>query len=699
MIVSNHSQSNPHDPSRSATLEGLAASDTDRMTDSTLTSPLDSFQVSHDADGLELESQISLRRMAPRLNLLWEQTETDHRLRVEFETRLLQHWSETFHLLHGLYGARYDFFYHLEQILLTAAEAWITRPESLRQVDRHREIEPDWFESEKVVGGALYVDLFSENLGRLREHIGYFQQLGLTYLHLMPLFAVRPGNNDGGYAISNYRSVDPRLGTIDDLRMLAEELREVGITLVLDFVFNHTSDEHDWAKRAQSGDREYQQFYYIFPDRTEPDKYEHTLREIFPTVRRGNFTWHDGMQQWVWTTFNNFQWDLNYGNPAVFRAMLEEMFFIASTGIDILRFDAVAFIWKEMGTSCENLEGAHKIIQAFNRLVRIATPGVLFKSEAIVHPDDVVKYIGEDECQISYNPTLMALLWESLATRSTRLLNQSLSHRHNLPDGTAWVNYLRCHDDIGWTFDDADAAAIGINAYDHRNFLNHFYTGQFEGSFARGIPFQENIATGDMRIAGTLASLAGLELAIENDDEAEKELAIGRMLLLQGITLSIGGIPLLYLGEEWGMLNDYDFVKDPAKAGDTRWVHRPKMKWEFLEELDDKIESGGGSIQRRIFKSLQHLIDVRKSQPALAGQQMELIKTGNSHLLGFVRIHQSHRMVVLANFADSLQSFSGNALRTAGMGRFFEDAITGQTFGSSEDLHLEPYQTRWLVRV
>jgi amylosucrase len=709
MIASNHSQSNPPDPNRPQAMDeakestmvdrGAGADGTNPAMPTKSISPLASFQVQPNAVGLELEAQISLRRIEPRMTQFWLLTETDDRLRDEFENRLIHHWSDTFRLLHELYGTRYDFFYHLEQILLTAADAWITRPESLRQVDRHREIEPDWFESEKVVGGALYVDLFSENLGRLREQIGYFQQLGLTYLHLMPLFAVRPGNNDGGYAISNYRSVDPRLGTIDDLRMLAEELRAVGITLVLDFVFNHTSDEHEWAKRAQSGDREYQQFYYIFPDRTEPDKYEQTLREIFPTVRRGNFTWHDGMEQWVWTTFNNFQWDLNYGNPAVFRAMLEEMFFIASTGIDILRFDAVAFIWKKMGTSCENLDEAHKIIQAFNRLVRIATPGVLFKSEAIVHPDDVVKYVSEDECQISYNPTLMALLWESLATRSTQLLNQSLSHRHKLPDGTAWVNYLRCHDDIGWTFDDADAAAIGINAFDHRNFLNHFYTGQFPGSFARGIPFQENIATGDMRIAGTLASLAGLELAIENDDEAEKELAIGRMLLLQSITLSIGGIPLLYLGEEWGMLNDYDFVKDPAKAGDTRWVHRPKMKWEFLDELDDKIESGGGSIQRRIFESLQHLIRVRKSQPALAGQQMELIKTDNTHLLGFVRIHQSHRMVVIANFADSLQSFSGNALRTAGMGRFFEDAITGQTFPSSEDLHLKPYQTRWLCRV
>lgn len=699
MIASSLSQTNPGDPVGEDPKQTALATGRDAGLRSCAALPLSSFQVAHDAAGLELEAQISLRRLAPTLHRFWQDTQTDLRLCEEFETRLLAHWSQTFLLLHELYGKRYDFFYHLEQILLTAADAWITRPESLRQVDRHRQIEPDWFESEKVVGGALYVDLFSENLGRLREHIGYFQKLGLTYLHLMPLFAVRPGDNDGGYAISNYRSVDPRLGTIDDLRLLAEELRAAGITLVLDFVFNHTSDEHDWAKRAQSGDREYQQFYYIFPDRTEPDKYEATLREIFPTVRRGNFTWHDGMQQWVWTTFNSFQWDLNYSNPAVFRSMLEEMFFIVSTGVDILRFDAVAFIWKQMGTSCENLDGAHTIIQAFNRLVKIATPGVLFKSEAIVHPDDVVKYIGEDECQISYNPTLMALLWESLATRSTRLLGQSLSHRHKLPARTAWVNYLRCHDDIGWTFDDADAAAIGINAYDHRQFLNQFYTGQFKGSFARGIPFQENVTTGDMRIAGTLASLAGLEKAIEDDCEHEKELSIGRMLLLQSITLSIGGIPLLYLGEEWGMLNDYDFVKDPAKAGDTRWVHRPKMKWEFLEELDDKLSSDAGSIRLRIFKSLQHLINVRKSQPALAGQQMELIKSGNPHLLGFVRIHQSHRVVVIANFADSPQQLSGNALRTAGMGRFFEDAITGETYASSDNVDLQPYQTVWLTRV
>ncbi len=555
------------------------------------------------------------------------------------------------------------------------------------------------FASERVVGGALYVDLFSENLGRLRESIDYFKALGLTYVHLMPLFAVRPGDNDGGYAISNYRSIDPRLGTIEDLKSLADELREAGITLVLDFVFNHTSDDHEWALKAQSGDREFQQYYYIFPDRQIPDQYERTLREIFPTVRRGNFSWHDGMQQWVWTTFNNFQWDLNYGNPAVFRSMLEEMFFIADTGVDILRLDAVAFVWKKMGTSCENLPEAHKLIQAFNHLARIATPGLVFKSEAIVHPDDVVKYISPNECQISYNPTLMALLWESLATRQVRLLVRSLSHRHRLPSQTAWVNYLRCHDDIGWTFDDADAEALGINAYDHRQFLNKFYTGQFAGSFARGIPFQENASTGDMRIAGTLASLAGLELAIEQDSEPDKQLSIKRMLLLQSVTLSIGGIPLIYLGEEWAMLNDYDFVKDPAKAGDTRWVHRPKMRWEFLSELDDSINTVDGSIRKQVFRSLQRMIAVRKSSPAFAGQHMELVKTDNPHLLGFVRYHDSHRLIVIANFSEDPQVMSGNSIRTAGLGRFFKDLLTETTYPTSDDLEVGPYDYLWLSRV
>lgn len=645
------------------------------------------------------ESQQSAKRLQPAIAAVWVREQVDAERAQTFRRRFDEQWPRLFHLLIDLYGDRYDFFYHLEQVVVAIAEGFARRPLSLGKLDAERESDPNWFEAETMVGGALYVDLFSENLGRLRQHIPYFKDLGLTYLHLMPLFAVRPGDNDGGYAISNYRSVDPRIGTLTDLRDLATEMREAGICLVLDFVFNHTADDHDWALEAQSKNTEYQNFYYIFPDRSLPDQYEHTLREIFPTVRRGNFTWDDRTQAWVWTTFNSFQWDLNYRNPAVFRAMLEEMLFIADTGIDFLRLDAVAFIWKQLGTNCENLPQAHLIIQAFNAAVRIASPALAFKSEAIVHPDQVVEYISPNECQLSYNPTLMALLWESIATRETKLLRQSLNHRHRLEDGTTWVNYLRCHDDIGWSFDDGDAQAVGINPFEHRKFLNAFYTGQFDGSFARGVPFQHNVDTGDMRISGTLASLAGLEQAIEREDDYLKEMAIRRMNLLHGVVASIGGIPLLYLGEEWGLLNDYDFVKDPAKAGDSRWVHRPKMRWEFVEHLRETMSEGGeASIRVRIYRSLQRLIAVRKSQPAFRGVGMKLVDCNNPHLLGYLRHFEGDRIIVVANFSDNDQSLDGNLLRTVGFGRFFEDVISNEEVTTSGPIHLPAYKLLWLRR-
>ncbi|XZE18110.1 alpha-amylase family glycosyl hydrolase [Pirellulaceae bacterium SH449] len=641
----------------------------------------------------EYEQQLTLKRLLPKLQSIWEREEAKDSDIEAFESRLIEHWPALFKLLRKLYGERYDFFYHLEQILATISEGFFQRSDELHRVDEQRIHHADWFQSEELVGGALYVDLFSENLGRLKEHIPYFKKLGLSYLHLMPLFAIRPGDNDGGYAISNYRSVDPRLGTIDDLRELSKRLRDAGILLVLDFVFNHTADDHSWAQEAKAGNPEYQDFYYLFPDRTIPDQYDRTLREIFPTVRRGNFSWHDGMRRWVWTTFNNFQWDLKYANPAVFNAMLGELLFIINNGIDVVRFDAVAFIWKRLGTTCENLPEAHLLIQAFRAATNIAAPGVLFKSEAIVHPDQVVEYVSTEECQISYNPTLMALCWESLATREVKLLRQSLSHRHKLPAGTAWVNYLRCHDDIGWTFDDADAAAVGIQAYDHRQFLNAFYTGQFPGSFARGIPFQQNEQTGDMRISGTMASLIGLEKAIEEECEEEIERSIRRILLMNSIILSIGGIPLLYIGEEWGTINDYDFVKDPAKSGDTRWVHRPKMRWDWLEQSE-----AAHPYRNRIYQSIRKLILLRRSQPALAGQDLELFPTDTGSVLGYVRQHKGDRLIVLANFSEKPSQIPANRLRIAGMGRFFEDVVSGSILSTSDSIPIEGYQYYWLKR-
>jgi amylosucrase len=474
----------------------------------------------------------------------------------------------------------------------------------------------------------------------------------------MPLFKAPDGENDGGYAVSSYRQVNPPLGTMEQLASLARELRSAGISLVVDLVFNHTSDEHTWAENAKSGDEEYLDFYRIYPDREMPDAYERNLREIFPDEHPGAFTFFQDLLKeggWVWTTFHSYQWDLNYANAAVFNRMAEEMLFLANQGVEVIRLDAVAFIWKELGKSCENLPGAHTLIQAFNAVARIASPALLFKSEAIVHPDDVVKYIAPDECQLSYNPLLMALLWNSLATRKVRLLSQALASRFQIDPSCAWVNYVRVHDDIGWTFSDEDAAVLGVNGYDHRRFLNEFYRGRFPGSFARGLPFQENPKTGDCRISGTCASLAGLEKALEEEGPTEVELAIQRILLIHAVILTAGGIPLIYLGDEIGTLNDYSYREDPAHQQDSRWVHRPKANWERYTKRNDPDTTEG-----RVFLRLKKLIELRKGHPAFSGGVLEVIPTENEHVLGFIRTGEAERALILANFSEVPQTISSN---------------------------------------
>lgn len=648
----------------------------------------------HEWERIPREAARSLARLLPRVEQAFAAAGGNAADWAAFEQRLRREWPRLFELLLGLYGSQYDFFYHLEQLLIAMAQSWSERPLWLKQRDAVREADSEWFQSERMMGGVLYVDRFCGTLNRLREFIPYFNELGLTYLHLMPLFAAPEGNNDGGYAVSSYREVNPRIGTTEELAALARELDSAGISLVLDFVFNHTSDEHEWARRAQAGDPDYQEFYFLFPDRTMPDAYERTLREIFPTVRRGSFTWRPDMQRWVWTTFNSFQWDLNYANPAVFRAMAAEMLFLANLGVAVLRLDAVPFIWKRLGTNCENQPEAHRIIQAFNAIARVAAPALLFKSEAIVHPDDVLSYISPHECQLSYNPLLMALLWESLATREVKLLAHSLSHRFRLPAGCAWINYLRSHDDIGWTFDDNDARAVGIDPWGHRQFLNAFYTGRFAGSFARGLPFQENPDTGDARVSGTLASLAGLEQALGSGDPQMIDTAIRRIVLLHSVILSIGGIPLLYLGDEVGTVNDYSYVTDPAKAGDSRWVHRPARNQAAMDQRHDPATVPG-----RIFGELVRLIRLRTSLPALRDGAMDVVRSDNRHVLAYVRQAGSQRVLVLANFSEYPQTIAGNLLRMYGPGVELFDVVTERAISANETLVLQPYQFVWLTPV
>ncbi|HAV63825.1 MAG TPA: amylosucrase, partial [Verrucomicrobiales bacterium] len=640
---------------------------------------------SSDTTWFDRHSSSSFLRLQPRLRERFKDIpEADWQA---YSQRLERHFPRLFRLLHQLYSDHYDFFYHLEGLLTRATEMWIHRSDELKALDAIRENDPQWFQSHRIIGYILYVDLFSGDLERLHSRIPYLKELGVTYLHLMPLFKSPAGDNDGGYAISSYRHVEPTLGTMEQLAALAADLRNHGISLCLDFVFNHTSDEHEWARKALEGDRDCQEYYRMFDDRTIPDEFEKTVKSVFPDEHPGCFTYRSRIKKWVWTTFKNYQWDLNYENPAVFNRMAEELLFLANQGVEILRLDAVAFLWKKMGTSCENLPEAHQLIQAFNAVVAIAAPAMVFKSEAIVHPDEVARYISPDECQLSYNPLLMALLWEGLATRKAGFLKHCLQKRFAIAGGCAWVNYVRCHDDIGWTFSNDDAVEIGLDPTAHRRFLIEFYTGRHPASFAQGLPFQENPKTGDARISGSCASLAGLEKALADKNPAAIELAVRRMMLLYGVIFTIGGIPLIYAGDELAVLNDHSYEKDPEKSGDTRWVHRAVFDW---AKADQRLKTD--TLEGRIFAGMLKLARIRQNNFAFTRSETEIIDTGNEHVLGYFRQHQEQSVLVLANFAESEQPIAATRLRQLGLRRTFTDIVAGKNVTASAELRMEPCQ-------
>lgn len=626
------------------------------------------------------------------INSRYAKDDAEGKNRALFDAALSLHFPRLFNILNDIYGHRFDFHHQLTKLTQILYQSFVNRSDTLRALDEQRKNSPDWYQKSNMLGMAVYVDLFAGDLEKLKGRIPYLQDLGVTYLHLMPLYAVPKGESDGGYAVSDYRQVNPQLGSMQDLSALAEALNEAGISLVLDFVFNHTSDEHPWAQAAKAGDKQYQNYYWMFDDKYIPEQYEANLREIFPQVRRGNFTFDEASQKWVWTTFNSFQWDLNYANPEVFNAITSEMLFLANIGCQVLRLDALAFIWKEMGTTCENQENAHKLIQAFNACLQIVAPAVAFKSEAIVHPDEVAKYISLQECQISYNPLLMALLWESLATRNTQLLTASMQKSFDIDPACSWVNYVRCHDDVGWTFDDAVANQLHIDGHGHRYFLNQFYTGRFEGSFAKGEAFQENPSNGDCRVCGSAASLAGLEQALALNDPILTQHAIDRVLMIHGIILSIGGIPLLYAGDELALLNDYRYRDDPLKQHDSRWVHRIAHTDEAMA-----IASDASSAQFAIAQGLKKLIQLRKQHEVFGQGLTRIIDTHNPHLFSFVRTNKAQSVLVMANFSEHPQRVSDVIISQLGKASA-KELLSGEEWEIQQrEMELRPYQLMWIV--
>lgn len=644
-------------------------------------------------------ARASRERLLPRITKSAEAALPDHEADA-LVARASRRWFDIYEALDDVYGGVHDVADLMSALLDLVVEAAAVRPDALRRQDRRREIAPDWHQREELLGYVCYVDRFAGTLDQVAGHVDYLVELGVNYLHLMPLLAPRPDPNDGGYAVADYRRVDPRLGTMADLGLLAATLREHGISLCIDLVVNHTAREHPWARAAAAGDPHYRDYYHVFDDRREPDAFERTLADVFPDTAPGSFTWDDEVHGWVWTTFHDYQWDLNYANPAVFTEMLEIMCFLANRGVDVLRLDAVPFMWKRLGTDCQNADEVHALLQAFRGLVGIAAPALVFKAEAIVEPGQLVKYLGthgdrhRPECDLAYHNQLMVMSWSALAERNTQLAAQALSRMRMPPTTTAWCTYVRGHDDIGWAVTDEDAAAVGLDGPAHRDFLNRFYSGDFPQSFARGERFQHDAETGDARISGMAASLCGIEQALDAGDEDMLDLAIRRLLLLYGVAMSYGGTPLLYMGDELALRNDRTYLDDPVRADDNRWMHRPPMDWEAAGRRHD-----ASTFEGRVFAGLAHLARTRAALPPLrGGGATRPQQTDNPAVLAYLRSHpRTGKLLVIANFADTEQTCDAEVLHAVARDACLDALAPEEPVRRHGRVHLPRLGLRWIT--
>lgn len=610
------------------------------------------------------------------------------RAEAEFDARLARHKDELQWLYCELYEGGQPWFDQLCRDLKNIA---LDRKESLRCQDRKREADPNWYKSNDILGMMMYVDCFAGNLQGVREKLDYVEECGVNYLHLMPLLESPEGRSDGGYAVSNFRRVQPELGTMEDLEQLANECRERGISLCLDFVMNHTSEDHEWARRARAGEREYMNRYYFYDNYDVPAEFEKTVPQVFPTTAPGNFTWLPDMNKFVMTTFYPYQWDLNYWNPVVLNEMIYNMLNLTNKGIDVIRIDAVPYIWKQLGTSCRNLPQVHTIVRMMRMICEIVCPGVLLLGEVVMEPEKVVPYFGtveKPECHMLYNVTTMASTWHTVATGDARLLRRQMDIVNGLPKDYVFLNYLRCHDDIGWGLDYPWLSQFGIQEVPHKRFLSDFFTGKFPDSFARGELYNDDPASGDARQCGTTASLCGIEKAAYERDEAALDRAVRFDLTLHAYMLTQSGIPVIYSGDEIGQENDYTYHEDPKKWEDSRYLHRGAFRWDKAE-----LRHTPGTIQEKIFDGLRTLEKIRGSHPVFdADAACRTVDTWDDSILGLIKEKDGEKLVALFNFSRYDKVAWVN--EEDGM---YRNLVTGQEL-EARGVQIPAFGSCWLMR-
>ena len=605
-----------------------------------------------------------------------------------FQARLARHMDELRWLYMELYGNDAMFAELCENLRRFAEE----RSAALRKRDAEREADPGWYRSNGLVGMMLYIDNFAGDLNGVRKKLPYLRQTGANMLHLMPFLDTVPGRSDGGYAVANFRAVRPELGTMEDLEKLAAACHKQGISLCMDFVMNHTSQDHEWAERARQGEGEYMSRYFFFNSWDIPAEYEKTVPQVFPTTAPGNFTWLEDCGHFVMTSFYPYQWDLNYRNPRVFNEMMYNFLFLANRGMDMIRIDAVPYIWKELGTDCRNRPQVHTIVRMMRMIGEIVCPSVILLGEVVMEPVKVVPYFGtveKPECHLLYNVTTMCTTWHTVATQDTRLLRRQLDMVSALPKEYVFLNYLRCHDDIGWGLDYRWLREnFGIDEVAHKKYLSAWFQGHWEGSVSRGELYNDDPASGDARQCGTTASLCGIEKAGFEGDPAAMERAVRFDLTLHAMMFMQTGLPLLYSGDELAQVNDYSYKDDPQKAEDSRYLHRGKFRWDLADHAQDPSAPEG-----QVFCGLRALGELRRTNPAFgAGADVRTLDTGDTGVLAIGRRFEEQKIIGVFNFTplDKELTFSHEP-------GTFSDLITGDRC-ELQALALPAYGFRYLAR-
>ena len=565
------------------------------------------------------------------------------------------------------------------------------RRRALKNRDLEREKNPDWFRQKDMLGMMLYIDNFAGNIKGVSAKLPYLKECNVNCLHLMPFLDTPKGRSDGGYAVADFRKVRPDLGTMEDLSALADKCHKNGMNLCMDFVMNHTSEDHEWAKKARQGDGEYMSRYFFYNNRKIPDEYEKTVPQVFPTTAPGNFTWLPDIGHYVMTTFYPYQWDLNYGNPRVFNEMMYNFLFLANQGMDVIRIDAVPYIWKELGTPCRNLKQVHTIVRMMRMIAEIVCPSVVLLGEVVMEPEKVVPYFGtveKPECHMLYNVTTMATTWNSIATRDIRLLKKQMDIVNSLPKQYTFLNYLRCHDDIGWGLDFATLKDWGMDEPAHKRYLNDFFTGKHPGSDSRGELYNDDPVTQDARFCGTTASMCGIEAALFEKNDEKLERGIREDLMLHAYMLTQSGIPMLYSSDEVGRLNDYSYKDDPDKAADSRYIHRGAFQWDLAKKRKSKT-----SVEGQIFQTLDRMEQIRRQESVFDKDcDVYTYDVHDDSILCILRQKGNERFIGIFNFSDSEKTAWMQEEET------FRDLITGQTL-ELKDVVLPAYGFMWCKRM